>query len=355
MFRPRLRKRVQSGFTLIELLVVIAIIGVLVALLLPAVQQAREAARRSTCKNNLKQIGLAMHNYHETHGTFPVSVGWNQPVQNNPNDTRDSRSGAFSDKVYLLPFLDRTPEWNLTDENQTPFSPGWMNGNIRAQSGTLPVFNCPSNPEPARDGQTSHTYAINNGVIWGKASSRGRANGGSKANGLASYVGATWDVEAGRPVRFSSITDGASNTAMYAEFLPVLARDVGTSHRTTTQVHGWVGDANMPPAQLRQACLAATNVERARAPMRGASWAWSFIGNGSAYSHTMNPNEKPCLTYNGTGDWFGDTLYGASSAHSGGVQVVLGDGRVEFVSDTIDHRVWMAIGTRNGGESEGLK
>ncbi len=93
----------RSAFTLIELLVVIAIIAVLVALLLPAVQQAREAARRSQCKNNLKQIGLAMHAYHEQSNCFPISIGWN-PVGNScPNGSNN----AWTDKVFMLPFLDR--------------------------------------------------------------------------------------------------------------------------------------------------------------------------------------------------------------------------------------------------------
>jgi prepilin-type N-terminal cleavage/methylation domain-containing protein len=93
----------RGAFTLIELLVVIAIIAVLIALLLPAVQQAREAARRTQCKNNLKQIGLAMHNYHDTYNLFPISIGWN------PNG---SQNGNFSDKVFMLPYLDRVAEYN---------------------------------------------------------------------------------------------------------------------------------------------------------------------------------------------------------------------------------------------------
>ncbi|MCA9064507.1 MAG: DUF1559 domain-containing protein [Planctomycetaceae bacterium] len=341
--RPR-----RSAFTLIELLVVIAIIAILIALLLPAVQMAREAARKTQCKNNLKNIGLALHNYHSTYQCFPITVGWNHGIE---GSGRDSRQGAFTDKVYLLPYLERDNEYKLVNVNDTPYCPGWLGGNAAALSGTLPVFNCPSNPEPAADNRTSHTYAINNGVIYGRASSRGVTWGGTKPNGLASYTGGLWDVENNIVIKMSSVSDGTSNTAAYAEFLPRQAADQGQSGPKTTQPHGWVGNSGMDADTLRQACLDATNIEWDRAPMRGAGWAWSFIGNGSCYAHTMNPNEKPCLSFNDTGDWFGDTLYGASSAHPGGVHVLFTDGSVHFVTENVDHGVWKAVGTRNGREA----
>src|SRR5436305_1274395 len=116
---PVRRHTAFRAFTLIELLVVIAIIAVLIALLLPAVQQAREAARRTQCKNNLKQIGLAFHNYHDTFNCFPISIGWN-PYTN-------ERQGAFSDKVYMLPYLDRAAEYNQINWNDFPGdTDGWL-------------------------------------------------------------------------------------------------------------------------------------------------------------------------------------------------------------------------------------
>ncbi|MFN5733207.1 MAG: type II secretion system protein, partial [Planctomyces sp.] len=105
----------RSAFTLIELLVVIAIIAILVALLLPAVQQAREAARRTQCKNNLKQIGLAMHNYHDVHNQFPPSIGWN-PGPAYANDI----VAAFSDKVFMLPYIERANEFSRVRYDQYP-------------------------------------------------------------------------------------------------------------------------------------------------------------------------------------------------------------------------------------------
>ncbi|MCA9059412.1 MAG: DUF1559 domain-containing protein, partial [Planctomycetaceae bacterium] len=283
-----------------------------------------------------------MHNYHSTYNCFPVSIGWNART--------GDRQGAFSDKVMLLPYLERDNEYKLINIGDFPYSPDWLGGNAAALSGTLPVFNCPSNPEKTKNGRTAHTYAISAGVIYGKSSSKGLAYGGTKPNGLASYQGSGWDIENNILVTIATVTDGTSNTAAYAEFLPRLASDIGNSGPRTTQMHGWVGDQNMDADQLRQACLSSTNVENDRAPVRGSGWSWSWIGTGNAYSHTMNPNEKPCLLFNDGGDWFGDTLLSASSAHTGGVQILLTDGSVRFVSDNVDHNTWKAIGTRDRRE-----
>ncbi|MBT4866334.1 MAG: DUF1559 domain-containing protein [Planctomycetaceae bacterium] len=327
----------RTGFTLIELLVVIAIIAVLIALLLPAVQQAREAARRSTCKNNLKQIGLAMHNYHETHGVFPISVGWN------PHN--DERHGAFSDKVYLLPYLDRASEYNLTNVTQRPWdSRGWFgNENIVPHSVRIPVFNCPSQPNSTAGGRANFTYAINNGVAGNGTGGEGRHNG------IAAYVGGGGTSDA--PVRFRDVTDGTSTTAAYAEFViePVGNFPVGSAQRNR-QVHNWAGGVGSTPAANRQACLNQTALG-GRPGMRGASFAWSFVGNGSTYTHTMAPNDKPCHSFQG--DWLGSNMMSSSSLHAGGVNIAMADGAVRFVSENIAYNIWTAIGTRNGAEVVG--
>lgn len=353
------RRLVRVGFTLIELLVVIAIIAILIALLLPAVQQAREAARRSQCKNNLKQIGIAQHNYHETYGMFPISMGW--------AFTPDERKGNFSDKVAMLPFLDRSAEFELRNEQLRPYEQtGWHGSdNILAFGGTLPVFNCPTAPVRHADGrhnQGTHSYAVNMGVMRYQGSGRqGSHNGIGYYAGNLTYDPANWPSDP--PVRFRDITDGTSNTAAYSEFVnsPGAA---GTGNSTNPlirkyQTYAW--GANVPThSELRDSCLAnaaAGNLGQMddtwRQSVKGSAWAWSFVGTGNAYSHNMLPNEPSCHHFDGGHDWGGDTLMSASSAHSGGVQVLMGDGRVEFVSENIDKNVWWGLGTRNGGETIG--
>jgi len=355
---PVFRSGGRRGFTLVELLVVIAIIGILVALLLPAVQAAREAARRMQCTNNLKQIVLAMHNYADTYKKFPTSGAWH-------HDRRSNRYGAFSDKVKLLPFVERSAEYDLSNFRSLPYdSGGWHgNSNIQAQSGKLPVFNCPSQPNELFGGVANFTYAINMGNSHNPSSQRSTPG---NTNGIASYQrhhyllntnGGTsnYNRRSNDPaIDFAKITDGTSHTVAYSEFV---VQDPGSRNSTNpsarelrSQVYGWAGPPNGPIAAVRDECLRSTGLS-GRYDQRGRSWAWSFQGVGATYTHTMMPNEKSCHVYNGGDDWFGRTLMSASSEHPGGVNVGIADGSVDFVSETVTPAVWWAMGTRNGGES----
>ncbi|MCP4507471.1 MAG: DUF1559 domain-containing protein, partial [Fuerstiella sp.] len=338
------QRHLRVGFTLIELLVVIAIIAILIALLLPAVQQAREAARRTQCKNNLKQLGLAQHNYHDVYSMFPASIGWNQAA--------DQRRGNFSDKVAMLPFLDRASEYNLRDENQRPYEPaGWFGSdNILAFGGTIPAFNCPSNSPQhadARHNTAIHSYAVNMGVM--RYEGRGRQG---THNGIGYYVG--HGVTSDSSVSFKDITDGSSNTAAYSEFVNSPGAS-GTGNSTgpdTKKYQSYAWAKNLPTHDaLRQSCLdnaAAGNLGRMnntwRQSLRGSSWAWAFIGTGNVYSHNMLPNEPACQHMEGGTDWGGDTLFSASSRHTGGAQFLLADGSVRFVSENIDTSTYWSLG-----------
>lgn len=369
----RVRQRFRWAFTLVELLVVIAIIGILVALLLPAVQAAREAARRMQCSNNLKQIALAMHNYHDVYKVFPMDGGWRDGSAANPRS--DNRSFSWSHRWRLLPFVERKSEYDLSYQLVTtagkqqgteyrPYSSdGWHgNENIIPTGGKLPVFNCPSNPNEQNGGLAQFTYAIN----WGtshqpphRAASARIVNvwGSSKTNGMASYH--RWYIPATAnivirdpPVTMASVRDGTSNTAMYSEFLVQNTAARNTTNPSTRelreQVYTWVG-GNSTEA-VRQQCLAQRQLSGRF--HRGLSWAWSFMGTGNTYAHNMMPNEKNCHNYNGGDDWHGANLMAATSAHPGGVNVALADGSVRFASETVAQDVWWAVGTRNGGESQ---
>ena len=345
-----MKKTRRLGFTLIELLVVIAIIAILIALLLPAVQQAREAARRTQCKNNLKNIGLAMHNYHDTYNMFPISMSWGRIGDAGNWDRRQS----FSDKVFMLPYIDQAPMYNRTNWNDFPWSP-WNGGSNIDQSKRLPVFNCPSNAYLNANGANGNfNYAINVGVLnYSKNPSSGAVTSGNhvrRHNGIAHYT--NWPGESADPVNIAAIIDGTSNTAAYSEF-GMVPCDPSETGRQTMQMHTWVGGATH--VDLRQNCLNSTAHvgDCGRHNLRGSSWAASFVGFGASYSHNMNPNEKPCFEANGHSDWRGSTMLSASSFHTGGAQVAMADGAVRFVSENIDNGTWTALGTRNGRETVG--
>ncbi|MBP89159.1 MAG: hypothetical protein CMJ64_20985 [Planctomycetaceae bacterium] len=347
--------RKQFGFTLVELLVVIAIIGILVALLLPAVQAAREAARRMQCSNNLKQIGLAFHNYHDTYGTFPISNGWSAHAG---GWTRT----MFTDKVRILPYVERNSEYDKLDMHGGDiYSGGWgPKGSAASLSGRLPVFNCPSNPNLLGDGKANFTYAINNGTSH-YAPHRGPnavEAGNGRHNGVASFrraggFGTVGSANENDPiVNFASIVDGTANTALYSEFIivsPTLGGQQTNLREIRQQVWNWAQGANTE--QIRLSCLGKDWSGRRD---RGGSWSWGFIGFGSGYNHTMMPNEKACQSYNGQGDWYGTQLLSATSEHPGGVNMAMADGSVRFIVDTVEQDVYWAAGTRAGSEALNL-
>jgi len=349
-------RALRRGFTLVELLVVIAIIGILVALLLPAVQAAREAARRSQCVNNLKQIALAMHTYHDTNQVFPITYGW--------GSNAGGAYQAYSEKVRLLPYLERKGEYDSWNQNHTipDFYPGythgvwdpWWGGNPQCFSGRLPVFNCPSQPNDLNGGKANFTYSINHGTshfpphnVTGQAMAREGLH-----NGVAAYV-FSWDDPGWNDsaVKMAAITDGTSNTAAYSEFViqnPQITNG-STIIKKELRQQVWTWASGNSTQEVRQSCLTQTGLS-GRPDMRGRSWSWAFLGNGGPYNHTMMPNEKSCQSYEG--DWRGSNLLSASSEHTGGVNVAAADASVKFVTGNVDPQVWWAFGTRNGGENQ---
>jgi prepilin-type N-terminal cleavage/methylation domain-containing protein/prepilin-type processing-associated H-X9-DG protein len=350
----------RRGFTLIELLVVIAIIAVLIALLLPAVQAAREAARRSQCVNNLKQIGLALHNYNDVNGALPMGSG----NCGQPFPTLLSKQG-LSSHTAILPQLELSTLYNAinfnngTDETTTD---NWCAVNTTVSFAQVAVFVCPSDQYAGEQQPGTFTTATNSYF----------ACVGTTTN-LTDTTTTIWPAPASMSLlpttglfafqqsyKLASVTDGLSNTIAFAE------STVGNPNAVLGKVN--IGIVNIgaagPAAQFQDASanLAATLVGLAGCDaawigktgtidnQRGKTWfhgsmAFTMI---QTVATPNSANWSYCSGSNGSGS--AATFSESDSYHSGGVNVLLGDGSVRFIKSTINRNVWMALGTKAGGE-----
>ena len=235
----RSRHRNPFGFTLIELLVVIAIIAILIALLLPAVQQAREAARRSQCKNNLKQLGLALHNYHDIHRVFPSGVVDSNPATSSPGDAANNSNG-LAWGTMILPMIDQAPLFNQIGTQTGGFTRSWQDANgdgtlgdaIAAAKTILPAFICPSDPmgglntDKGSFGKSNYLGNAGRGAV--QTTSTGAAAGAK--NGMFFENSKR---------RFRDITDGTSNTFFITE--RTTKNDASGVQRCGGTTCGWSG------------------------------------------------------------------------------------------------------------------
>lgn len=322
-------KSPAAGFTLVELLVVIAIIGVLVALLLPAVQAAREAARRMSCSNNLRQMALATHNFENAHKLFPT-------VGVNAGNLSITSQNAFSVQAQILPFVEAENLQDLIDFTQPLMqgSGGSQTINPLQQNAArtvVKIFLCPTDSFlPIYKSSNSAEWAGNNYMM---NSGTGLPNWGfdkTDLDGLLWY-GSTLD--------FGDVRDGASNTLLYSE--AIRGNDITTSGATPVDRNRQhVSFGGGPQALSDSKCGAPTRWGGSR----GSSWIWGREFN-SAFNTYFPPNSKsPDCAENGRG-WFA-----ARSFHPGGVVFSALDGSTHFASENIDLTVWRGLSTRSGRE-----
>jgi prepilin-type N-terminal cleavage/methylation domain-containing protein/prepilin-type processing-associated H-X9-DG protein len=308
---PLCARPLRAAFTLVELLVVIAIIGILVALLLPAVQAAREAARRSQCYNNLRQIGVALHNHHDSLEFFPPA--------------RQAFPLVHSPLARILPYAEQAKVQNLVDFSQSPSAAV----NLPASQTVLKLFVCPSDGVGGRVPGSPHAgtnYVANVGS-------------GTVAFGL---IGSGDGVFTQIPLNFASLADGSSNTAVFSE--TILGNGQSSTSTPPNDPRREVLEITAGGDTTPTACAGGSGLWSG---MRSAKWIDGHYGN-ALYNHyyTPNPREWDCGNAH-----HNKALSTARSMHPGGVNVMLGDGSVRHVEFGIKLEVWRAISTREGNET----
>ncbi len=363
MIPPKSIRSTARAFTLIELLVVIAIIAVLIALLLPAVQAAREAARRAQCINNLKQLGLAMHNYHSTYDVFPmgsslavypgVVASWNN----------------WSAQGQLLSFIEQGTIYNAINFNFEAYNGGGGQAylvNSTATTATIKSFQCPSDPNVKQF--STNAGAGNNNSYYGSIGTTTNGGGdypprvGNDGKGTTPYATTgIYGYKLSNGLR--DITDGSSNTIAYSEGLagsPTQAPGRGQMIMGAgLNASGFVYDANSAAVIVNQNVATCQNQFNSTpgsiSVYHGHTWTVGHMG--ATLFNTIVPPNSASATWSacrtdcaGSCDAASMEFSNAQSYHSGGVNVLMGDGSVKFVKNSVAIPTWWALGTKSNGE-----
>src|SRR3954451_7449215 len=337
-------RRRRFEFTLIELLVVIAIIAVLIALLLPAVQAAREAARRSQCVNNLKQIGIAIHNYEGSIGSLP------------PGQLLGAANYDLAAQVFLLQYLEGGTIYNAINFMYQPAATAGAGAaaNTTSFRATINTFLCPSDLDRLTSVTGHNNYVACSGSAANSDSVRGPFSGPFLGPSSSSLT-------ASQVVTFAGITDGLSNTAGFSEKVKGIG-NVNTFDAMRPNSTVFLVSAPATPGipdQINASCKAL--LPTSTAPLAaGIYYSNNSAGIGgywflgimvfTRYNHVMPPNFQSC-DYTTSGG--GLNIHGAhtaSSRHAGGVNTLLCDGSVKFIKSTISQNTWWALGTASNGE-----
>jgi prepilin-type N-terminal cleavage/methylation domain-containing protein/prepilin-type processing-associated H-X9-DG protein len=342
------RLKVQRGFTLVELLVVIAIIGILVALLLPAVQAAREAARRMSCQNNLHQFGLATHNFENSFKHLPA-------IRHSKVINWVTRSSEAPVQVMMLPYFEGANTLQIFDLDYNVNSDGPIDASIPPKTGAnaqarvqqVPFFICPSDP--------SRNHYFNAGKINYRACIGGtNMFGGTAIDGVFSKPLPAPGTEY-KGYLMGEIVDGTSNTALFSEAMRGTKNFNAAPDFDNTTC--WVsGTAYTAPEMVDGRNVAQCNTSGGSGIRYGGHQYYRSLPQNIVYSHTLPPNwnkrtNAAAQKFNCGTTAFNVVHFAASSYHPGGANVCLLDGSVKFVSDTVDFVVWQAYGSRSGGES----